>query len=64
MADPPGQYGKRRGDPSQRGAAPCPSLGLEDVKALPVGGPVARDAVLWLWTTNAHLPDAFEVVRA
>ena len=22
------------------------------------------DAVLWLWATNAHLPDAFEVVRA
>ena len=31
---------------------------------MPVGSIVHRDAILWLWTTNAHMPRAFEVVGA
>jgi hypothetical protein len=38
-------------------------LTLAEIKALPVARLAARDAVLWLWATNAHLPDAFEVAR-
>jgi N6-adenosine-specific RNA methylase IME4 len=64
VADPPWAYEKRPRDPSQRGATPYPSMSLDEIKALPVDSLAANDAVVWLWTTNAHLPDAFEVLRA
>ena len=39
-------------------------MAIEDIKALPVASIAAEDAILWLWTTNAHLRVAFEVVEA
>ena len=39
-------------------------MGAEQIKALPVADLAAEDAVLWLWTTNAHLPEAVEVAAA
>jgi N6-adenosine-specific RNA methylase IME4 len=39
-------------------------MSVNEIKALPVGGLAAPDAILWLWTTNAHLADAFDVLRA
>jgi DNA adenine methylase len=64
VADPPWPYDKRPGDPTQRGACDYPPMTLEDIRALPVGAIAHADSVLWLWTTNAHLPDAFDVLRA
>ncbi len=64
VADPPWHYNKRPDDPSQRGSLPYPSMTIEDIKALDVAGLAHDDAVLWLWTTNAHLPEAFGVVEA
>src|SRR5262249_17965010 len=64
VADPPWAFAKRSGDASHRGQTPYPTLSVEAIAALPVAGLAARDAVLWLWTTNAHLPDAFGVVEA
>jgi N6-adenosine-specific RNA methylase IME4 len=64
VADPPWAYDKRPHDPGHRGASPYPSMSLEDIKALPIAARAHSDAVLWLWTTNAHLPVAFEVVTA
>jgi N6-adenosine-specific RNA methylase IME4 len=43
---------------------PYPTRTLEDIKALPVKSIAADDALLWLWTTNAHLRVAVEVVEA
>jgi integrase len=37
---------------------------LDDIKAMPVESIAADDALLWLWTTNAHLRVAFDVVDA
>jgi len=37
---------------------------LDAIKALPIGDLAAPDAHLWLWTTNAFLDAAFDVVRA
>ena len=37
---------------------------IEDIKAMPVESMAADDAVLWLWTTNAHLRVAFDVIDA
>lgn len=64
VADPPWQYEKHRLDPSQRGATPYPTMTLDAIKALPVADMAANDAILWLWATNAFLPDAFSVATA
>ena len=39
-------------------------MAIDEIKALPVKSFAAEDATLWLWTTNAHLRVAFEVVDA
>jgi N6-adenosine-specific RNA methylase IME4/ParB-like chromosome segregation protein Spo0J len=64
VADPPWEYRKRATDPTQRGAIPYPSMTAEEVMALPVADLAHDDCVLWLWTTNAHIPVAFDVLRA
>jgi N6-adenosine-specific RNA methylase IME4 len=64
VADPPWAYENRAAAASHRGACPYPSMTLEDIKALPVASLAHDDAVLWLWATNAHLPAAFDVLRA
>jgi N6-adenosine-specific RNA methylase IME4 len=37
---------------------------IDAIKALDIGSRAAEDSVLWLWTTNAHLPEAFGVAAA
>jgi N6-adenosine-specific RNA methylase IME4 len=64
VADPPWGYEKRVGDPTHQGAIPYPSMSLEGIKALEVARLAADDAVLWLWTTNAHMREAYEVLDA
>ncbi len=64
VADAPWPYAKRADDPTHRGTIPYPAMSLEQIKAMNVGNMAHADAVLWLWTTNAFLPDAFEVARA
>jgi len=64
VADPPWHYDKRPDDPTHRAALPYPSMTVDEICALPVQKLAADDAVLWLWATNAHLPDAFSVVEA
>jgi N6-adenosine-specific RNA methylase IME4 len=64
VADPPWQYDAREEDPSHRAANPYPSMSIAKIKALDVGARAHDDSVLWLWTTNAHLREAFEVVEA
>jgi len=34
------------------------TLSLEELEVLPVEGICTKDAVLFLWTTDAHLPQA------
>ncbi len=57
VADPPWRY-------ETGNDLPYPTMAIEDIKALPVEAIAADDATLWLWTTNAHLRVAFEVVEA
>lgn len=64
VADPPWHYDLRENDPSHRGTVPYPSMTIDAIKALGVCDIAAEDSVLWLWTTNAHLREAFEVVDA
>jgi hypothetical protein len=57
VADPPWRY-------ESSADLPYPTMAIEDIKALPVAAIAADDALLWLWTTTAHLRVAFDVVQA
>ena len=57
VADPPWRY-------ESRADLPYPTMAIENIKALPVAAIAADDALLWLWTTTAHLRVAFDVVHA
>src|SRR5207253_3008584 len=62
VVDPPWPN-KDRYDPDyRRGALPYPSMSLDKIKRLRI--PYAEDCVLWLWTTNSFLHDAFHVLNA
>lgn len=64
VADPPWPYEKRAEDATHRAALPYPSMTLDDIKGMPVRHLAHEDAILWLWTTNAHMREAYEVVDA
>ena len=64
---PPGGFATILVDPPwplQGGEKHYRTMSLARIKALPVGRLAARDAHLWLWTTNALLPTAYEVAEA
>ena len=65
MADPPWSYDMYSG----RGYAKSPeahyaTMGLNDIKALPVEILAAPDCLLWLWALGPQLPQALAVVEA
>jgi N6-adenosine-specific RNA methylase IME4 len=57
VADPPWQY-------DSGNSLPYPTMPIDDIKSMPVRDIADENAILWLWTTNAHLPVAFDVVTA
>ena len=64
---PPGGFATILVDPPwplQSGEKHYRTMSLARITALPVGRLAARDAHLWLWTTNALLPKAYEVAEA
>jgi len=62
VVDPPWPYQSRAEDITHRARSPYPSMSLEEIKALHI--PAADDCILWLWTTNAFVHDAFHVLEA
>lgn len=64
VVDPPWRYEKRKNDASKRENPTYADMSIGEIKALDVRSMTASDAVLWLWTTNAHLPEAFAVAAA
>lgn len=64
VVDPPWRYEKRNDDASKRENFGYAAMSIEAIRALDVRGLAEKDAVLWLWTTNAHLPEAFSVAEA
>lgn len=63
VSDPPWKYILRETDASHRGRTPYPNMSNEDIIQMPVGAIAASDAYLLLWTTNTHLPIAFEAMK-
>jgi N6-adenosine-specific RNA methylase IME4 len=64
VIDPPWQYEKRAEDITHRGRNPYPDMDLAAIKALPVAARSETDCVLWLWTTNAFMREAYECLDA
>ena len=65
LADPPWRFQNRTGKmaPEHRRLSRYETMTLEDICALPVEGIAAETAHLYLWTPNALLPEALEVMR-
>lgn len=63
-ADPPWPVKKimRKSRPNQQESLDYPTMTLEEIKELRVSEIADENATLWLWTTHAFLPRAFEVM--
>jgi len=62
VVDPPWAYGTTYDPQGRRCASPYPEMSIEELKQLEI--PCAEDCVLWLWTTNAFIHDAFHLLEA
>ena len=63
VADPPWQYEKRVNDATSRNQVGYPTMDQKEICALDVASIAHNDCILWLWTTNAHMEQAYEVAR-
>lgn len=73
-ADPPWKFSSKEATGKTRGGvisttykpleAVYPTMTTEALKELDVGRIAHRDAALFMWATDAHIPDALELYRA
>jgi N6-adenosine-specific RNA methylase IME4 len=63
VADPPWPY-ERDEDPTHRATYDYPQMSVAEICALAVGSIAAPDSILWLWTTNHHVREAFAALDA
>ena len=61
VIDPPWKYGTKYDPDSRRVASPYPEMSIEELEKIEL--PADDDCVLWLWTTNAFLHDAFHLME-
>jgi N6-adenosine-specific RNA methylase IME4 len=59
VIDPPWRYESRAEDATHRSRNPYPDMSMEKILALPVPAHLAADAIVWLWTTNSFMHEAF-----
>jgi N6-adenosine-specific RNA methylase IME4 len=69
VVDPPWKYGARANDITHRARNPYPDMTVAEIKDLRIGKQLLaelahEDCILWLWTTNAFVWEAFEVLDA
>lgn len=67
VIDPPWQY-SRGEDTTHRGRTPYPTMSLDEIgldieNKLIVPGRLAEDAVIWIWTTNAFMHEAYHLLE-
>jgi N6-adenosine-specific RNA methylase IME4 len=62
VVDPPWNYGTSYNPEGRRVASPYPEMSLDELKSLKL--PTNENCVLWLWTTNAFLHEAFHILEA
>jgi len=56
VVDPPWPY--------RSGKSPYPTMSLDEIRALPISRLASKDAVLWMWTTNAMMRHGFPLIDA
>jgi N6-adenosine-specific RNA methylase IME4/ParB-like chromosome segregation protein Spo0J len=61
VVDPPWPYECRTDDVTHMGTIPYPSMSIDEIRALKL--PADDNCAVWLWSTNAFLPDAFRVLE-
>jgi N6-adenosine-specific RNA methylase IME4 len=64
LADPPWQYEAATATPNRRIERQYVTMTLADICALPIAQLVAPDAMLYIWTPPAKVPEALHVVTA
>lgn len=63
VVDPPWPYQKRLEDVSHRGKIPYPSMTIDEIMEYKDKIPANENCILWLWTTNAFMHEAFHVLE-
>jgi N6-adenosine-specific RNA methylase IME4 len=64
VVDPPWPYEVRDEDPSRRGVRPYVTMSLADIRVTKVSDIAHADCILWLWVTNHHMREAYELLGA
>jgi N6-adenosine-specific RNA methylase IME4 len=64
VVDPPWRFDRGEGGSIKPGRTRYPTMTTDEIRALPIPRLAEKDAILWLWTTNAHLRQALEVIEA
>jgi len=64
VVDVPWKTKIREDDPSCRRVPPYPPMTLEEICALKVSDIAHKHCILWFWTPNAHMREAFTVLDA
>jgi N6-adenosine-specific RNA methylase IME4 len=64
VADPPWKYDNRAEDTTHRGANPYPDMSINEICDLPVEDLAQDNCILWLWTTNAFMREAYQCLDA
>jgi len=62
VIDPPWPFTSRQNDPTHEIASPYESMTIDALKSLKI--PACEDSIIWLWTTNTFLHDAFHLLEA
>lgn len=63
VADPPWPFNNSRNPNNISNIPPYPLMAIEDIRALPMNEKAYKDTVLWLWVTNAFLPEVFSLLE-
>jgi N6-adenosine-specific RNA methylase IME4 len=66
-ADPPWNYKDGFSNPSSNNcniSMHYPTMDLQDIKNLSIEKIAKEDCLLFIWTTDAHLPKCLEVIKA
>lgn len=64
VIDPPWRYDTRAENRDVRGTVDYPDMSIEEICALPIAKLAEDDCILWLWTTNAFMRDAYRCLDA
>jgi len=62
VVDPPWNYGTNYNPDTRRVASPYPEMSIEEIKNMDL--PNTENCVLWLWTTNTFMHQAFHIIDA